>query len=365
VIPGIKVVHQTSHQAHVIAQNEFVLNKLRSAAIKEATTAWVEASELKEKGEPHKTKKEVLQMINNKPEYKDIVKVCERTIRCLVSEGIIGVSPPCRGNPGIPNESRKGNQLIQHLRKDFGPEISLGKAEKVEERQVKWTTYNNLKTWGNTAKDILIELGFGRESTPHDNVPGEIYFYVGQLERIVNFDETRITLDQTDVQRGGRPSFIFYKKDKPRPGSSTTLSLTLIVGGTAAGEIIPPHFQLTTDGQNEELQVWNTSLIRYMHHIFGRFGYDGGKYHPFTFGMNDKGGMTKDEFEEYLKNSVVTLYPDAADAPGKRVLLKADSGPGRKNTDLMAYLRVRGFYFLPGLPNSTHVTQEMELHRGG
>jgi len=71
--------------------------------------------------------------------------------------------------------------------------------------------------------------------------------------------------------------------------------------------------------------------------------------------------MTKDEFEEYLKNSIITLYPDASDVPGRRVILKADSGPGRKNTELMAYLRVRGFYFLPGLPNSTHVTQEMEL----
>lgn len=43
------------------------------------------------------------------------------------------------------------------------------------------------------------------------------------------------------------------------------------------------------------------------------------------------------------------------------MLLKADSGPGRKNTELLVYLRVRGFYFIPGLPNSTHVTQEMEL----
>jgi hypothetical protein len=40
-------------------------------------------------------------MINSKPEYKDIVKVCERTIHRLVSEGIIGVSPPRRGNPGM------------------------------------------------------------------------------------------------------------------------------------------------------------------------------------------------------------------------------------------------------------------------
>jgi hypothetical protein len=101
MIPGIKVVRQTSHQAHVMAQNEFVLRKLRDAAKKEATTAWVEASMLKEKGEPHKMKKEIPQMINSKPEYKDVVKVCERTIRCLVSEGTIGVLPPRRGNPGM------------------------------------------------------------------------------------------------------------------------------------------------------------------------------------------------------------------------------------------------------------------------
>ena len=78
--------------------------------------------------------------------------------------------------------------------------------------------------------------------------------------------------------------------------------------------------------------------------------------------MNERGGMNKEEFEEYVKNSLVTLYdPDAADVPGKRVLLKADSGPVRKNIDLMAYLRARGFYFLPGLANSMHITQELEL----
>jgi hypothetical protein len=101
----------------------------------------------------------------------------------------------------------------------------------------------------------------------------------------------------------------------------------LIVGGTAAGEMIPPHFQLTTESQNEEIQVWNTSLMKYMHDVHGRFGYDEPKYHPCTFGMNEKGGMTKDEFKEYIKNSIITLYPYAADVPGRRVLLKADSGP--------------------------------------
>jgi len=407
-IPGMKVVRQTSYQAHAIAQNISVLRKLRDAATKEATKAWNEASELAEKGEPHMTKKEIIQAINNQPQYKGIVQIHERSIRRLISNGYIGVSPPRRGNPGSispvaykalkdavisfisihqasgkheytrtelskiinnvinsnPHEHRRSDKLMARLQRDFGTEINLGKAEKVEERRAKWTTYDNLKTWGDSAKDIMIDLGFGRHITPDDNIMGEIFFYEGQMERIINFDETRITLDQTDVQKGGQPSFVFYDQNKPRPGSSTnksSLSLTLIVGGTAAGEMIPPHFQLTTDGQSEELQVWNTSLIRYMHHIFGRFGYHEDKYHPCTFGMNEKGGMNTDEFEDYVKNSLVTLFPDAADKPGRRVLLKADSGPGRKNTDLMAYLRVRGFYFIPGLPNSTHVTQEMEL----
>ena len=35
-----------------------------------------------------------------------------------------------------------------------------------------------------------------------------------------------------------------------------------------------------------------------------------------------------------------------------------------QNTELMVYLRVRGFYFIPDLPNLMHVTQEMELLTG-
>jgi hypothetical protein len=407
-VPGMKIIRQTSHQAHAMHQNAFVLKALRNKALKEATTAWVEASELEKRGEPHKTKKEIIETINNKPQYKGLVHVSDRTTRSLVQQGIIGVSPPRRGNPGTippmvykalkdaltsficihqasgknefrrsnlskivndvinsnPAENRRSDQLMARLQKDFGPEINLGKSEMTEERRVKWTTYQNLVSWGDNAKEILVELGFGCHSTPDDNVPGEIYFFEGQLDRILNFDETRITLDQTDVQRGGRPSFVFFDPRKPRPGSSTnksSLSLTVIVGGTAAGEMIPPHFQLTTDSQNAEMQVWNTSIIKYMHDVYGKFGSDDEKYHPCTFGMNPKGGMNKEEFEDYVKNSLVTLFPDAADTPRKRVLLKADSGPGRKNTELMAYLRVRGFYFIPGLPNSTHVTQEMEL----
>ena len=44
--------------------------------------------------------------------------------------------------------------------------------------------------------------------------------------------------------------------------------------------------------------------------------------------MNEKGGMDDVEFDGYLSNSLVPLYPDAEDVKGKRVIFKIDSGPG-------------------------------------
>jgi hypothetical protein len=42
--------------------------------------------------------------------------------------------------------------------------------------------------------------------------------------------------------------------------------------------------------------------------MHARFGYDEPKYHPCTSGMNEKGGMAKDELKEYIKNNIITLF---------------------------------------------------------
>ncbi len=39
-------------------------------------------------------------------------------------------------------------------------------------------------------------------------------------------------------------------------------------------------------------------------------------------------------------------------------MLKVDSGPSRMNLNLLAQLRQLGFLMYPGLPNTTHVSQE-------
>jgi hypothetical protein len=45
--------------------------------------------------------------------------------------------------------------------------------------------------------------------------------------------------------------------------------------------------------------------------------------------MNMKGGMNDEEFERYINNTIIPLFPDMEDTPGKHVLLKVDSGPSR------------------------------------
>jgi hypothetical protein len=85
-LPGMKVVRQTPHQVHAMAQNSFLMRKLRDTAIKEVTTAWVEASQAEKKGEPHIMKKDIIEMINNKPQYKGLVTHITQEMELLIGE---------------------------------------------------------------------------------------------------------------------------------------------------------------------------------------------------------------------------------------------------------------------------------------
>jgi hypothetical protein len=94
--------------------------------------------------------------------------------------------------------------------------------------------------------------------------------------------------------------------------------------------------------------------------VLGRFGFEEQQSFPCTFGMNDKGGMNSVKLEKYMKGSILPLYPDVQDIPGKRVIVKVDSGPGRMNVNMLAEMRLRGIYLVPGVPSTTGQTQETD-----
>ncbi len=41
--------------------------------------------------------------------------------------------------------------------------------------------------------------------------------------------------------------------------------------------------------------------------------------------MNEKGGINNEELEHYIDNSIIPLFPNLEDTPGKCILLKIDS----------------------------------------
>ena len=61
---------------------------------------------------------------------------------------------------------------------------------------------------------------------------------------------------------------------------------------------------------------------------------------------------------------MLSLCPDIQDVPGKRVILKVDSGPGRMNVPMLASLRLQGLCLVSGVPNATTTMQETDQNYG-
>jgi len=261
------------------------------------------------------------------------------------------------------------DDLTKKLRNATADLFTIGKVNVMEHRRLQWTTHQNLDLWFTTFKTTLIDLGFGRQVTPGEetNVEGEILFFEGQLKRIVNLDETDGSLDNTSGNKGGRPPVVFYFPELPSgavAANKSGYSSTVICGSNAAGEALPPHFQLKTLSQSDATEKMSVDWFIHACDVLGQFGMDQVQVLPTTFGMNEKGGMNVIELDKYIKKAILPLYPDAADVPGKRVLLKVDSGPGRVNLNMLATLRLQGIYVIPGVPNTTHVTQETDQNYG-
>jgi hypothetical protein len=116
--------------------------------------------------------------------------------------------------------------------------------------------------------------------------------------------------------------------------------------------------------QSSERERISANWILNSKQIVAQFGHSERRELPCTFGMNNKGGMNSVELEKYMKGSILPLFPDVEDVPLKRVVVKVDSGPGRMNIEMLADLKVKGVYLVPGVPNTTGKTQETDQNYG-
>ena len=210
----------------------------------------------------------------------------------------------------------------------------------------------------------MIDLGFAT-ITVYDQ--GKIDIPDDQLSIILNLDESCLSLNGNE-RRGGRPSVVFCDPNLPNPGktvSKSSVSLKFIGGSNALGEALPPHLQFSTSAKTSEREKIRLDIACHLLNGHGKWGMNRPVYKQVTMGHNKKGGMDDDEFFKYILNSIVPLFTDTvSDEPGKRVLVKIDSGPGRRNVEMLVRLKNLEFYLYLGVPNTTSISQETDQNYG-
>ncbi len=89
-------------------------------------------------------------------------------------------------------------KLLDRILISTGCDILVAKCNTQEERRIQWTTYQNLKSWFDNWEKDLVELGFAEVAQD-----GNVHIPNNQLMRILNVDETCLTLDGGSGQRDG------------------------------------------------------------------------------------------------------------------------------------------------------------------
>ena len=146
--------------------------------------------------------------------------------------------------------------------------------------------------------------------------------------------------------------------------NKSSVNITIITGSTDAGHPLPPHFQLKSfpEDDNKRIQTAFTKGLPNITNVYDTL--DTSVDSPCSINCNVTAGMDAKEFRKYLEDSICPLYPTACDQSGKSVLLILYGDPGRNDLDTCTFLRTRSFHMLPGVPNTTHVTQVTDRNYG-
>ena len=228
--------------------------------------------------------------------------------------------------------------------------------------RVSWLTYNNQLKHHQNFEDFCVEFGFARRPTSkkEENLHGHIVYHSNQPARICNIDEVNIPLDGSSTVEGGRPAMTMVDPSLPESGKQkqkSDKSCTVIFGCTGAHEALPPLFVFPSTAKLPENYRLRWTLLESFPQVEGQYGYSKRRHFDVGFAINQKGGTNEELFEKFVCEHVMSLYPDAQDVPGKRLLLQTDTGPGRLGAMHRFRTKAEGVYIYPGMPNGTEAGQ--------
>jgi hypothetical protein len=183
----------------------------------------------------------------------------------------------------------KASRLLNRVVRDTATDINAEKMNCAEDRRIHWTTYQNLDLWFDSWEMFLVKYGF---ATIKED--GSLHITEEMKARILNFDETCLSLDGSNGNRGGHPTVTYYDVRFPQLGKVTlksALTTTMISGSSVAGKSIPPHFQFQTSATSAEGEVIHIEMVRFLLPVECIFGWGTKQEFPISFGLNSKGGM--------------------------------------------------------------------------
>lgn len=137
-----------------------------------------------------------------------------------------------------------------------------------------------------------------------------------------------------------------------RPTDKSSQKVSLIFGMTYEEDALPPYCVLQTGAENPQIR---SHFLKHTPGTIGQFGFppsdDPSKERGFPMGVawSKIASETEAIFINYIENHLAPLYHDAKDEPGHRVLMKADSGPGRFSEEFQTLVILYGFYFFASL----------------
>jgi len=108
---------------------------------------------------------------------------------------------------------------------------------------------------------------------------------------------------------------------------------------------LPIHLQVKSKVQADNIRL-SVNFLMNSRSVRGGFEFGEVREVGMTVRANANAGMDTKEFAKYFFETIVPLYPDTAET-GQRVAVIVDIGPGRVNVDMLARLRIRGFYLIP------------------
>ena len=206
-------------------------------------------------------------------------------------------------------ENKESNYKLMHRISLYkGVDLTVAKMSNQEARRIQWTWAKFLNMWFDTWENNLVALSF---ATREDGAKG-ITIPLDQIVRILNFDETGLSLDGSGTAAGGRPKAVFYNPNLPLVGKATSKEsacMTMITGSNAAGEPIPPHFQFQTSAQSQDTEQCRLEAAAYFCGVWCKFGRKKAKYIGVSVGLNEKGGMDEAEFKKYFRSCSCSPTP--------------------------------------------------------